>query len=96
MNPHLLSSVNSAVVSDVSVCELFTRRNNWQISSVRNRDVRFGTKLGQLAPNMTNSGLFKDQISVHFGSPSQNERKFDLKKLRFVSFGVNLIHLGPT
>ena len=51
---------------------------------------RVGAKL---APNGTNLGLFQDQFSVHFGSPSQNELKTDLKKpqIRLILGKSNLI-----
>ena len=35
---------------------------------------------------------FSDQISVHFGSMSQNVLKSDLKSPGFVSFDANLSH----
>ena len=44
------------------------------------RDVRFETKVGHIGPKWDKSKTFLDQISVHFGSPSQNELKSDLKK----------------
>ena len=37
---------------------------------------------------------FYDQISVHFGSASQNVLKADRKIPRFVPLGANLTHLG--
>jgi len=42
-----------------------------------------GPKWVRLAPNSTNLENFSDQISVDFGSPSQNILKSDLKKSRF-------------
>ena len=39
--------------------------------------------------------FFKDQISVYFGSSSQNVLKFDLKSPVFVLFGTNLTKFRP-
>ena len=42
----------------------------------------FVSSLVRLASVGTNPGLFSDQIPVHFGSPSKNVLKPDLKKSR--------------
>ena len=62
-----------------------------------NRDGRFGSKVGQIGPKSDNSWTFSDQISVHFGSASQNVLKFDLilKRPGFVPFRANLKHFEP-
>ena len=39
--------------------------------------------------------FFKDQISVYFGSSSQNVLKFDLKIPGYVPFGPNMTLFGP-
>ena len=61
------------------------------------RDRRFGYKVGQIRPKWDKSGTFSDQISVHFGSASQNVLKSDLKKSRICliwsTLGPNLISL---
>ena len=46
------------------------------------RDVRFRSKVGQIAPNGTNLG------------PFQNALKFIWKSPRFVSYEANLTHFG--
>ena len=46
------------------------------------KHIRFASKMGQIAPKWDKSVIFSDQISVHFGSPSQNVLKSDLKKSR--------------
>ena len=38
---------------------------------VETRDVRFGSKVGQIVHKFTNPGSFPDQILVHFDSASQ-------------------------
>ena len=43
---------------------------------------QFGKQVGQIVPNWEKSVTFSDQISVHFGSESQNVLKSDLKKSR--------------
>ena len=43
------------------------------------RNIRFYPKVGQITSKWDKSGTFSDQISVHFGSPSQNVLKSDLK-----------------
>ena len=48
--------------------------------STRNRDVRFGLKVGQIGPKWDKCWTFSDKISVHFGSLSQNVLKSYLKK----------------
>jgi len=50
-----------------------------------NREFRFGPKVGQIYTNWDKSGIFHIQISVYFGSPSQNVLKSDLKKSRICS-----------
>ena len=40
-----------------------------------------------------NWDLKKKVFSVHFGSPSQNEQRTDLKSPWFVPFGVNLAQM---
>ena len=42
----------------------------------------FDSQVGQIAPKWDKSGTFSDEISVHFGSPSQNVLKSHLKKSR--------------
>ena len=50
--------------------------------------------LAQIAHKWDKSGIFSDQILVHFGSASQNVLKSDLKKSRiFVPFVTNLSDL---
>ena len=44
--------------------------------------ARFGLEIGQISPKSEKSGTFLDQISVHFGSASQNVLKSDLKKFQ--------------
>ena len=44
--------------------------------------TRFEPKVGQISPKWDKSGTYSDQISVHFGSPSQNVLKSDLNKSR--------------
>ena len=56
-------------------------------SNVHDRDVRFGHKVGQIGPKWDKSWTFSDQILVHFGSPSQNVLKSDLKSPGFVTIG---------
>ena len=51
------------------------------------RDGRFGSKVGQIGLKLNKFGTFSDQISVLFGSPSQNVLKSDLKKV------LNLFHI---
>ena len=36
--------------------------------NAREKNVRFGSKVGQIGPKLNKSGTFSDQISVHFGS----------------------------
>ena len=71
--------------------------NSWQSVYTHSRgyrDVRFGPKVGQIAPKWDKSGTFSDQISVHFGL-SQNVLKSDLKKLSDSPlFRANLSHFG--
>ena len=45
-----------------------------------NQGVGFGSKVGQIDCKWDKSGTFSDQISVHFGSMSQNVLKSNLKK----------------
>ena len=54
--------------------------------------VRFGPKVGQIGPKWDKSGTFSDQISVHFGSPSQNVLNYDLKKSYTCTIRANLTH----
>ena len=61
---------------------------------VYNKNAKFGLKLGQIDPKWDKSDIFLDQISVHFGSPSQNVLKFDLKSLIFVPFRAHLINFS--
>ena len=42
------------------------------------RHVRLDLKVGKIDTKYDKYGTFKDQFSVHFGSPSQNEQKTDL------------------
>ena len=46
--------------------------------TIRDRGVRFDSKVGQIGPKWDKSGTYSDQISVHFGSESQNALKSDL------------------
>ena len=58
-------------------------------------DVRFGPKVGQISHKLDKSGTFSDQISVHFGSVSQNVLTLILKSHTIiVPFGANLTHFG--
>ena len=50
--------------------------------------------MGQICPKWDKSGTVADQISVHFGSVSQNVLKSDLRQSRFVTFGANLTNSG--
>ena len=38
----------------------------------------FEVKVGQIGPKWDKSWTFTDQVSVHFGSVSQNKLKFDV------------------
>ena len=51
------------------------------ISNSWGRDVGFGSKMGQIGPKWDKYRIFSDQISVHYGSVSQNILKSNLKKL---------------
>ena len=59
---------------------------SWQLlnhilhTTSRNRDARFGLKVCQIGIKWVKASTFQDQISVHFGSPSQNVLKYDLEK----------------
>ena len=52
--------------------------------------VGMSVRLGQVSPKCDKSGTFSDQISVHFGSESQNVLKYDLK-----NSCVTLSNFGP-
>ena len=56
------------------------------------RGVRFGPKVGHIGSKWDKYSTFSDQISVHFGSRSQNVLKSDLKKVIVVPFEVNLTY----
>ena len=58
------------------------------------RDVRFGPKMGQIAPKSDKSGTLSVQILVHFDSLSQNILKSDLKNHIFVPFEPNLTYFS--
>ena len=53
----------------------FINSNVYMAASMR-RDVRFESRVAQICPKRDKSGTFSDQISVNFGSPSQNVLKF--------------------
>ena len=70
---------------------------------VPGREVRFGPNVGQIVSKYGKSGNFLDQLSVNFGSPSQNVLKSDLEKKIsnfshfrsvLIYFWANLTHLG--
>ena len=60
----------------------FSLLSLFAISSDSIRNVRFGLKVSHIGPKWDKSGAFSDQISLHFGSQSQNVLKIDLKKSR--------------
>ena len=51
-------------------------------------------KVDQIGLKSDKSATFSEQISVHFGSVSQNVLKSDMKNPGFVPFGANLTHFG--
>ena len=62
------------------------------------RVARSGPKVGQIGPKCDKSRTFSSQISVHFGSMSQNELKSDLKMSRIYPISVQsdlLLTLWP-
>ena len=54
--------------------------------------IRFIDKVVQIGPKRDKPRTFSDQISVHFGSPSQNILKSDLKMSQICPFRANLTH----
>ena len=97
MRLHLLSIINIACKHIVyynyafsfinDILYVFLPEDILQLFVQLLRNVRIDPELVRLAPNGTNPGLFSDQISVHFGSASQNVLKSDLKNPGFVPFG---------
>ena len=88
------------VIVRVSVCPLVcdtmdqNSRGCLGLSHVRHRDGRFGSKVGQIGPNMGQiRGFFRSDFSA-FGAPAPNALKSDLKSPGFVTFGANLTHFG--
>ena len=71
---------SSAILHTCTALHVRTITLRVEYTSPAVRDFRFGTKVGQIGNNWDKSGTFSDQISVQFGSASQNVLKYDIYK----------------
>ena len=64
----------------VMICNIINFPDSAILIQLWHRVIRLGLKLCLIGTKCDKSGTFSDQFSVHFGSPSHNEQKTDLKK----------------